>query len=147
MLKVFISHKVTEISKEECLCNRNTAFRDAVAVLVQLGHKEEDIVMIDQYTSDPELVDGIADPIAGLINYHSMVAGSTGLPNVNIKHLSENRQAASALGRSIELLAEADYVWFATDIWECRRCYIEQLVCSMYGIPILNEMIPGGMMV
>ena len=43
------------------------------------------------------------------------------------------------LGKSIELLAEADYVYFAEGWWDYRGCRIEHECAVQYGIPIIKD--------
>ena len=43
------------------------------------------------------------------------------------------------LGRSIELLAEADYVYFAEGWDKTRGCIIEHECAVRYGIPIIKD--------
>jgi hypothetical protein len=43
------------------------------------------------------------------------------------------------LGKSIQLLAEADYAFFADGWSEFEGCYIEYTVCKAYGIPMNAE--------
>lgn len=41
------------------------------------------------------------------------------------------------LGKSILLLSEADFAYFAPGWEETRGCVIERTCCELYGIPIL----------
>lgn len=55
------------------------------------------------------------------------------------KDLSRNvRESVWCLGRSIQKLARADYIYMADGSQNARGCKIELDCALMYGIPILN---------
>ena len=43
------------------------------------------------------------------------------------------------LGKSIELLANADYVYFAEGWWDARGCIIEHECAKKYGLTIIRD--------
>ena len=64
-------------------------------------------------------------------------------PNIeiidNYTHPEAPKNAPSLwhLGRSIQQMAEADVVYFASESYH-RGCQVEELICELYGIKVLK---------
>ena len=69
------------------------------------------------------------------------VAGFLGIENETIREVPsfnpsmKGMNAVRALGSSIELLGQADYVFFAPGWDEAPGCRVEHYICELYDIP------------
>lgn len=43
------------------------------------------------------------------------------------------------LGKSIQALGDSDFAIFACDWAKAKGCIVERAICSVYGIPIIDE--------
>ena len=60
------------------------------------------------------------------------------IDNYNHDDAPENASRLWHLGRSIQQLAEADYVYFCDPTANSSGCYVEKFICAIYNIPILK---------
>ena len=53
--------------------------------------------------------------------------------------LEEGKDPLVYLGKSIELMAQADYVFFVKGWEKARGCQVEHLIAEKYGLEIIEE--------
>lgn len=60
------------------------------------------------------------------------------IDNYNHPEAPENCNILWHLGRSIQQLGDADYIYFATPIHESKGCIVESLIASLYNLNVLR---------
>lgn len=61
------------------------------------------------------------------------------IDQVRVENPPENAGRLWYLGRSIQMLAEADRVYFVGRWWRAKGCIVERLICKLYGVAICED--------
>lgn len=110
MIKVFISQPMNGRTDEEIREARNKAIVD---IRSKLGTEFE---VIDSFFEDYDVEAGAKDRVEG-----------------NVDDLAPGYIPIKYLAKSIDLLAEANVVYFTWDYYQARGCRIEYEIASRYG--------------
>lgn len=127
MLKVFISQPMNRRTDEEIINTRERAIND---ILDRLGCEVE--VLDNFFTDYPDGVDNCEKEL----KISSITINSAGTDETP---LAPGYIPIKYLAKSIDLLAEANLVYFVDGYYKYRGCRIEYDIARMYGKVIMEE--------
>lgn len=114
-MKVFISQPMNNLTEEEVMKVRENAITYIKNNMYRIAHDLKLPISCDIKTI--EVID----------QYHMT------------EDCPENPSRLYCLGRSIQMMEEADLVFFTKDSYNSKGCRAEYLICMDYGIPMVCE--------
>lgn len=106
-------------------------------------HGLDDKLIIKQREAIRNLVEKYINNVKGLVCHASVeLIDQFGIPDpedFNKTHITEKSQRLFRLGRSIQLLGEADVIVFYGPWRDAKGCVVEEVVCSSYNISRIRQ--------